>query len=152
MPEAEFIFIGPMHPDVASTISRLRQKSNIHFLGMKVYQQIPSYLQWCNVCIIPFQRNELTMAVNPVKLYEYSAAGKQTVVTNFSDDLAPFAGTVYIAGSKEEFVANLCKALERSADSSTVSSLKSFAREHDWNNKTSIIINLIEQHLSQAKN
>jgi hypothetical protein len=92
------------------------------------------------------------MAVNPVKLYEYSAAGKPTVATNFSDDLAPFAGTVYIAQSKEEFVSFLRKAVERSTDASYISTLRLFAREHDWNMKTSVITHLIEQHLAQPKN
>ena len=150
MPECEFVFIGPTHPDVAGVIKSLRQKPNIKFLGLKKYQQIPSYLRWFDAGIIPFQRNELTVAVNPVKLYEYSAAGVPTVVTDFSDDLHQFKGAIFIAQSKNDFVAGLRQAVEKRSNVSFRTSIQSFAREHDWDSKTSMIIQLIHNQLASG--
>jgi glycosyltransferase involved in cell wall biosynthesis len=150
MPGAEFVFIGPVHPDVASAIGQLRRKQNVRFLGLREYQKIPSYLHWFDIGIIPFKRNELTVAVNPVKLYEYSAAGKPTVVTGFSDDLEQFNETICIARSKEDFISCLNKALEKSKDQVFMSQLQSFARQHDWDLKTSAIIQLIQKQLASG--
>lgn len=148
IPEINVVFIGPLHPRVHSKIKRLKRLQNIYFLGFRKYQLIPQYLYHFDVGIIPFQKNELTSAVNPVKLYEYSAAGKPTVATNFSDDLIQFKDQIFIARSNEEFISLVQKALEKSKIFAFREKLKSFASQHDWERKTSTLIHLIKTHLS----
>jgi glycosyltransferase involved in cell wall biosynthesis len=145
MPGAQFVFVGPVHPSVQTRIDRLRGLPNFRALGMKPYREVPRYLHAMDVAIIPFQRNELTEAVNPVKLYEYSAAGKPTVTTEFSDDLREYAEHIFIAKSREDFVTSLTSAAERARQAPFVLSIKSFAKHHDWNVKTARIIELIKR-------
>ncbi len=76
-------------------------------------------------------------------MYEYSAAGKPTVATNFSEDLHEFKDLLYIARTEDEFLSFISKAVQRSNEPQLTESLVAFARTHDWKNKTSVISDLI---------
>jgi len=146
MPDVHFLFLGPVHPDIEHITRELSAMGNSSFPGFKPYAMLPQYFKYIDVGIIPFQLNDLTRSVNPVKLYEYSAAGKPTVATQFSGDLLPFSDKIFLARSKEEFVSQLRLALKQSHDPAVVSGLQSFARQHDWSTKTSVIADLLNHH------
>jgi glycosyltransferase involved in cell wall biosynthesis len=57
--------------------------SNITYLDHKPYEELPHYLSWFDVCIIPFKKCKLIKYINPCKLWEYMAANKQIFVTHF---------------------------------------------------------------------
>jgi glycosyltransferase involved in cell wall biosynthesis len=151
MKELDFAFVGTIHPRVRSQVEKMTRLANVHFLGFRPYQSIPQYLHYIRVAIIPFQKTDLTATVNPVKLYEYSAAGKPTVATDFSEDLLRFNERIFIARSNHEFVSCLRNAIEKSQDETYVNGLRMFARSHDWGTKTSMIIQLIQKHLSEQQ-
>ena len=150
MPDVRFVFIGPVHPDVSLATERLGDLSNVHFLGAKPYQQVPAYLHHLDVGIIPFQKNELTFYVNPVKLYEYSASGTPSVVTDFSEDVVQFKDHICVATTAEEFISCVRNALAMARDPVRIESLRSFARGHAWETKTTAIIALIERQISSS--
>lgn len=58
---------------------------NIRYLGLKSYDALPQYLHHSNVGMIPFKRNSITRATNPVKMYEYLAAGLPVVSSNLPE-------------------------------------------------------------------
>jgi glycosyltransferase involved in cell wall biosynthesis len=146
MPDVHFLFLGPVHPQIQPLVRQLSRGGNSTFLGFRPYASLPDYFQYIEVGIIPFQINDLTRSVNPVKLYEYSAAGKPTVATMFSDDLLPFRDRIFLAHSAQEFVAHIRTALQKSRDPEFVHGLRAFAKEHDWSAKTSVIEKLILTH------
>lgn len=49
---------------------------NVLFTGEVNYANLPHFLYGMDVCLLPFRVNALTLATNPVKVYEYLAAGK----------------------------------------------------------------------------
>jgi teichuronic acid biosynthesis glycosyltransferase TuaH len=55
------------------------------YLGMKNYTQLPCYYGNIDVGIIPFSINRVSVAANPVKMYEYLAAGKPVVTTDLPE-------------------------------------------------------------------
>ncbi|HEX9655859.1 MAG TPA: glycosyltransferase [Bacteroidota bacterium] len=130
--EAHVILIGHKHPVIREESNALQSLPNVHFLGIRPYPKVPEYLRHFDVGIIPFKRNRLTESVNPVKLYEYSAAGLPTVSTFFSDDLNDYRSLIFVGGSHEEFVSLITVALTKKSDDSFAVNLQSFAREHDW--------------------
>lgn len=105
-PDWHFVFIGPADTDTAA----LRSLPNVRLLGSRPYRDLPAYLKYFSVGLIPFKLNELTAKVNPIKLYEYLAAGKPVVATPLPE-LKPFAGIVYLAGSPDAFRAAVERAL-----------------------------------------
>src|SRR5207237_918425 len=66
-PKYSFVLIGQVH---LSDVSALSSLPNAHLLGEQAYQKLPGYLRQFDVCALPFRMNQLTRAVDPVKLYE----------------------------------------------------------------------------------
>lgn len=56
-------------------VENLRSFSNVHFVGEVPYQDLPKYLSAFSLAVIPFLNDALTRATDPIKAYEYLAAG-----------------------------------------------------------------------------
>ncbi len=151
MPERNFVVIGREHPETRRSLNSLSSFRNFFFLGFRPYKTIPSYLIHFNAGIIPFKKNELTGAVNPVKLYEYSAAGVPTVTTDFSEDLKEFENLIFVAHSHNEFATHLEKAMVLRRNATFIEKLDAFARENDWNARADTLAALIEQRLQSRQ-
>jgi glycosyltransferase involved in cell wall biosynthesis len=98
-PQWSIVMIGPQDIDLTT----LKNCQNIFWLGPKPYSMLPSYLQRFDLCLIPFVINDLTVNVNPVKLYEYLAAGKP-VLTTALPEVRQFSNYIAIAETKADFV------------------------------------------------
>ena len=72
--------IGEGQPE--TNISMIEDCENIHLLGAKAYQDIPKYLHFSDVAIIPPNINDYTKSMFPMKFFEYLSAGLQVVCTN----------------------------------------------------------------------
>ncbi len=126
---------------LGSDITRLRKYKNVYILGEKPYIQLPKYLYWFNVCIIPFKLNDLTLSTNPVKFYEFASSGKPIVSTKLPE-LLPYSDFVYLCEDKEEFLRNIQKELEET-DESLAKKRIEFARANDWSKRVNDIAELI---------
>jgi teichuronic acid biosynthesis glycosyltransferase TuaH len=129
--DLDFVFVGPVRTKV------LPDRPNIHFLGKKKYTTIPDYVNFFDVCTIPFKRNQFADAINPVKIYEYFALGKP-VVASKTQEISNFSELLYIAKNKNEFLGQLEKALSEQ-DSRIQQKRKTFAESNDWSLKTESI-------------
>jgi glycosyltransferase involved in cell wall biosynthesis len=79
--DAQIVLIGKA--DVP--IDKLKNIVNIHILGPKPFAELPAYVVHFDVGIIPFIVNDLTRAVNPIKLREMLAAGCPVVSTDLPE-------------------------------------------------------------------
>jgi len=114
-------------------IRELRKYKNMHFLGEKPYSQLPEFLYWFDVCVIPFQMNKLTLSANPVKFYEFISSGKPVVAPKLPE-LLPYEEFLYLYESKEEFLRNIGLALNERRES-VVEKRIEFARANDWKSR-----------------
>jgi len=81
-PRWSFALVGPIGPgDPRTDVSTLAREPNVHLLGRRSYEELPSVLRAADVGLIPYARNELTDSVFPMKVYEYLAAGLAVVAT-----------------------------------------------------------------------
>jgi glycosyltransferase involved in cell wall biosynthesis len=71
------------------TTSELEALPNVHLLGRRPYQQLPAYARSFAVGLCPFEVNELTLNVNPIKLREYLSAGLPVVSTDLPECRVP---------------------------------------------------------------
>ncbi|HYO62867.1 MAG TPA: glycosyltransferase family 1 protein [Pyrinomonadaceae bacterium] len=103
-PDWHFVILGPV---VKIDEKDLPRRPNIHYLGMKSYQELPGYLAGWDVAALFFARNESTRYISPTKTPEYLAAGKPVVSTSIRDVVRPYGdlGLVRIADTPDEFVA-----------------------------------------------
>jgi len=128
---ARVVLVGPAHPATREEISRAQSSTpNLHWMGPRPYAEIPSIVRAFRVGLIPFRRTPLTEAVNPVKLYEYAAAGVPCVTTRFTDGVSAWGEAARVADSEREFLDACAALLAAPADSLA---LVRFARRHDWN-------------------
>lgn len=95
-----FVFVGPLGGINTAKYNHIK---NLYFLNSRPYQVLPNYIKHMDVMILPFKVNELTESVDPIKAYEYLAAGKQVVATDMPE-LYKFENLVRIAESKYKFV------------------------------------------------
>jgi UDP-galactopyranose mutase len=104
--------IGPV---VKIDPESLPRRSNLHYLGMKSYDELPSYLAGWDVALMPFARNESTRFISPTKTPEYLAGGRPVVSTPIRDVVRPYGelGLVEIAEDPESFVAAAERAMAR---------------------------------------
>jgi UDP-galactopyranose mutase len=101
-PEWQLVLVGPVAKiDPAS----LPRAANIHYLGMKKYEQLPAYMAGWDVALLPFARNDATRYISPTKTPEYLAAGLPVVSTSVKDVVTPYGerGLVHIADTADEF-------------------------------------------------
>jgi UDP-galactopyranose mutase len=70
-PDWQFVMIGPVVKIDDATLPRL---PNIHWLGGKPYEGLPSYLAGWDVGLMPFAINESTRYISPTKTPEFLAA------------------------------------------------------------------------------
>jgi glycosyltransferase involved in cell wall biosynthesis len=145
LPEIDIVLVGPVHPDQRNRLNESAKFTNLHVLGAREHEEVPAYLGAAATGIIPFIRNRLTEAVNPVKLYEYAAAGLPVVTTAFSDELERFRDVAFIAGTKEEFIWLLSRALSHGTGVLDGKSLRAFAHANDWDARAATMAGLIEQ-------
>ncbi len=77
-----FALVGPVGPgDPRADVSALAAEPNIHLLGPRAYEQLPSVLRAADAGLIPYALNQLTDSIFPMKVYEYLAAGLPVVAT-----------------------------------------------------------------------
>jgi glycosyltransferase involved in cell wall biosynthesis len=102
------VLIGPVKSKQAKRLARNKQ---VFLLGPKSYRELPAYLAHFSVCILPFKDTELTRTVDPVKVYEYLAAGKDVIATPLPA-LSKHEGLLTKA-VPAEFCAAVCSILKR---------------------------------------
>jgi glycosyltransferase involved in cell wall biosynthesis len=123
-PRHQVVVIGP---NLGQQIPR--QYPNFVYLGLKSYEELPGYLAFLDVCIIPFRINETTMATNPIKVYEYLAAGKKVVSTALPE-VEKMQPLVRVGASHEEFLAHIGASLETAHEN--LDQVRVFAEENSW--------------------
>lgn len=109
-PQWQIVLVGPV---VKIDASLLPQRANLHYLGMKTYEELPRYLSGWDVAMLPFALNEATRYISPTKTPEYLAAGRPVVSTSVRDVVRPYGerGFVHIADSPDEWIAAVEAAL-----------------------------------------
>ena len=113
-PDWHLVIVGPV---VKIDHAVLPVAANIHYLGPKSYDELPSYIAGWDVALLPFARNEATRYISPTKTPEYLAAGKPVVSTSIRDVVRPYGvqGLARIADDPDEFVAAVEAALAEDA-------------------------------------
>jgi teichuronic acid biosynthesis glycosyltransferase TuaH len=127
-PAWNLVLIGP--EDEVFRASDLHRLPNVHFLGKKPIETLPAYMAAFDACINPQLINPVTIGNYPLKVDEYLAMGKP-VIASATEAIKIFEGTVYVAGSPQEYPALIDQALTE--DNETLRQKRiALARTHTW--------------------
>lgn len=127
----QWVMIGEVgEGQPGSGVGRLMESDNVHFLGSKAYEELPSYLQYCDVAVIPARLNQYTKSMFPMKFFEYLSAGKQVVLTNLSS-VSDYQELCFIADSAELFLEHLGSVLDHHVERDS-GLILSVCQEQTW--------------------
>ncbi len=141
-PEMTFVLVGPY--EETAEIRRLKGLRNIRLTGRKPYEQVPSYIQSFDVCLIPFRQNEVAEATNPVKVFEYFALGKP-VVSTWLRELVHYQeqGLLSMVRTDDEFEQSL-HLLVKEDDAKKKEMRRLVARDNSWERHTQRMITVMQ--------
>ena len=141
-PQGSVVIIGPMTKIDPATVP---QRPNLHWMGGRDYQQLPSYVKKFDVCLMPFAINEATEYINPTKALEYMATERPIVSTPVEDVVLQFTGVVKISQTSEEFI-RLCGEAVASPDKAAIRRGKMLSERNSWES----IVEAMEGHIADA--
>ena len=130
-PSATIAMVGPNLLAGADKLA-VNQFSNIVFTGSLPYSDLPDIMRAFDVCMVPHLVTPFTESLNPIKLWEYLAAGKPIVSTNVAG-FRDFSELVHVAVSYDVFLQNLDVALTE--DFSLTVARQSVAQLHSWDKR-----------------
>ena len=140
------ILVGPVHLRLDLSGPKMLDLPNVCFLGAKPVSDVARYVAACDVCLMPYKLNEWTAHINPLKLYEYLAAGKPVVSTAIPAT-AGFEQVIRIAGGQAGFCQHVGHALEE-RDASLVRDRMNLAAQNTWMARVEKLSELVEASLS----
>lgn len=106
-PDYQIVLIGLVgEGDPETDISLLKNHKNIHLIGPKSYNELPVYLKYFDVALLPNMINSYTDSMFPMKFFEYLAAGKNVVSVNLKA-IQDFKEYVSISLTNDDFIADV---------------------------------------------
>ena len=147
-PGWKFVLVGDTFGADQRSLSGLRSLSNVHLTGEQPYSGLPAYLYRFDVACIPFIKNSLTEATNPVKFYEYLSAGKPVVAVSLPE-LEPFREHFYAVESRSDFVPQIERALQENSPARE-EKRRAFARGQTWDSRCNLLSSEIDKLFGRA--
>lgn len=133
-----FVFVGALS---LRKVRYLYKYENLHFLGQKRLKELPGYLNYFDLAILPYRKIPMTNACSPLKLYEYLACG----IPILSEDIPEVhmhKEYIHIAKNEEHFCRLIPELLSKKSDRSRQ---KKYAEDHLWPKKVAFIIKKINE-------
>jgi glycosyltransferase involved in cell wall biosynthesis len=129
-PDWQVVFVGHMSEEL---IRRFSKYDHFFHSPAVPYEQLPDYLSYFQVTIVPFLVNAHTRGNNLLKFHDYLAMGKPVVTTKIggAEDLADL---VYFADTPETFLAQIEEALAEDSQH-LIRKRKTVAYENSWPNR-----------------
>ena len=114
-PNWSLVFVGPV---VKIDEADLPRRPNLHYLGLRTYDELPDLLAGWDAALMPFVINESTRFISPTKTPEYLAGGRPVVSTPVTDVVRHYGAleSVHIAAGADAFVAGCEAALAQRGD------------------------------------
>jgi glycosyltransferase involved in cell wall biosynthesis len=96
-PEWQIVLVGVVRTDVSS----LANLGNIVFAGQQSYHDLPAYLQWVDLLLLPYLVNDYTRRIYPAKVFECLASGKPVLATRLPE-LEQLSGQVRLLAPEDD--------------------------------------------------
>ncbi|MEO7934596.1 MAG: glycosyltransferase [Chthoniobacterales bacterium] len=141
-PEWQVVVVGPV---IKVDPAQFPQRENLHWVGGRQYEELPSYVKAFDVCLMPFAINEATEFINPTKALEYMATGRPIVSTAIEDVILQFSDVVAVSHSHEEFI-SYCERAVSSPDTEAIQLGLELTKLNSWD----AIVERLEQHISDV--
>jgi GT2 family glycosyltransferase len=139
-PAWSFVLIGSAW---GADVARLEQLPNVHILGERSYEDLPSLAAAFDVGIIPFKRTPLIEATDPVKFYEMMALGLEVVAPPIPE-LAARGDLIHLAEGADAFLLKIENALNAPGQGAVINRRQEFARANTWETRVDVLEEALE--------
>ena len=109
-PDWSFVLIGRVGEEL---LQKLKPYKNVHLLGFKEYEKIPSYITHMDVGIFFWKMSDWIHYSSPLKTKEYLAMGKPIVSVPIPELRTEYEGLTTTCSSKKEYVKAIDETLEQ---------------------------------------
>jgi len=131
-------------------IDRLLRFPNVHYLGDKHYSDLPGYVRHFDIGLIPHHVGKHEIEGDPIKMYEYLAAGLPVVTTRIMGVHA-FQDHIWIAENEAGFIRHVETCLDLVNRGSRTEIAERMTRalpgSVSWANKADLVLDSIRQKL-----
>jgi len=139
-PEATIQLVGPVwdHDDIEA----LRALPNVRFTGFIHHGRIPAIMKGSDVLLLPHRVTQASCSMDPLKIYEYLAAGPPIVSTKVPP-ITSFGDLVYAAADTGEFVRMVGQALDESRSDDAEGQRERRTKEaeqHSWKKRVDVML------------
>jgi glycosyltransferase involved in cell wall biosynthesis len=129
----------------AERFRALSELPNVHTVGNKPRESIPSYCAGLDVCLLAYRTDNWGKWVQPIKAYEYLACGKP-VVSAPIDAARDFGELVRIVEGADGWVSAIEAVLE--AETPEIAARRvEYARTNTWERRVAELVSFIEEGL-----
>lgn len=141
--DINYVLIGEEREGQSSRIvKKLRSCKNVYLLGYRKYQEIPYYLSFADVGILPLLMNEYTYSMFPMKYYEFIAA-RLPVVSTPVHFLKTLGNLQTYARTPEQFVAAVALLAKRGK--LTKSKSRQLIGYNTWTDRMKAMLQVIDE-------
>ncbi|MCO6543249.1 MAG: hypothetical protein J6584_04730 [Lactobacillus sp.] len=135
-----FEIYGPINKQVKSRIKL--SPPNVYYYGSLNYLLVPQVIDSFNIAIMPFKNNEIVKTVNPVKLYEYLALGKN-IIANYSEENLKFSKYIEFYTDKQSLYKKIVELSNAVSSQDIVNTKIIFAQNNSWKKRANLFLDII---------
>jgi glycosyltransferase involved in cell wall biosynthesis len=144
--------VGPIYPHLSGPltkngVARLKRNDNVTMLPAVPADAIPAVVHSFDVGLIPYRLFDVTEAINPLKAYQYLAAGKPVVATRIPA-LSELGDVVTLADDGDDFVDAIARSLDTARDSKMVTLRRERVLDYSWERVADARVAVMRERLS----
>ncbi len=138
--EGTLALVGPNHL-AQEEQRRLQRRGNVAFTGPVPYTRLPEFMRSFDISMTPHRKTAFTESLNPLKLWEYLAAGKPIVSTDVAG-FRDYPELVYLANDAGSFLRAAHQALRESPQ--LREARRAISRRHSWESRLDALVPVLQ--------
>lgn len=139
LPNIAFVLMGYLDAETS-----IPEEANIHYLGMKSYDELPHYLKAFDVAMMPFALNDSAKYISSAKTLEYMAAGKPIISTKINHVVRDYNLCVSVVEDADEFSNTITFLLDKLDRLSMEVEYFDILQRTSWDNTTDKMMSILK--------
>jgi glycosyltransferase involved in cell wall biosynthesis len=127
------LLVGPRDPGFATErVDRLLERRNVQWVGPRSFDELPGYLRWIDVGLVPYGDSAFNRWCYPLKTLEYLSAGRPVIATPLPATCSLGSDLVTLATEPAAFADAVELAFPSAHVPGLVEARRAFAGGHSW--------------------
>lgn len=139
-PDIHWVLVGPAFD---AHEAQLPRRENIHYLGWRATAELPRYVAFWDLALVPFVPSEAARLTSPALALEYLAAGK-SVVTTGVEHVAREGGASLMSANVETFAPTVRAALHELEELRAAGVATQPANDDQWERMWGVMAAILE--------